>query len=126
MPLIKGRSISLKMTIHDGISTNRPPLFDQTNFAFWKIRMRTHLMSLGVDVWDVVETRYVKLVVLASKDDKMEFSFNEKAMNAILNGLAEAYFVKVMHCDSTKFMWDMLISSYEGNEKVKDAKLQTH
>jgi hypothetical protein len=25
------------------------------NFSFWKIRMRTHLMSLGVDVWDVVE-----------------------------------------------------------------------
>jgi hypothetical protein len=23
-------------------------------------------------------------------------------------------------------MWDKLISSYEGNEKVKDAKLQTH
>ncbi len=23
-------------------------------------------------------------------------------------------------------MWEKLISSYEGNEKVKDAKLQTH
>jgi hypothetical protein len=47
-------------------------------------------------------------------------------MNAILSGLAKAKFVKVMHCDSTKFMWDKLISSYEGNEKVKDAKIQTH
>jgi hypothetical protein len=88
--------------------------------------MRTYLMSLGVDVWDVVETRYVKLVVLASKYDNMEFIFNEKAMNSILSGLTEAVFVKVMHCDSTKVMWDKLISSYEGNEKVKDAKLQTH
>jgi hypothetical protein len=33
--------------------------------------MRTHLMSLAVDVWDVVEMGYVKPVVLASKDDKM-------------------------------------------------------
>jgi hypothetical protein len=48
-----------------------------TNFALWKIRMRTHLMSLGADVWDV-ETRYVKPVVLASKDVKLEFRFNEK------------------------------------------------
>jgi hypothetical protein len=31
-------------------------------------------MALGDDVWDVVETRYIKLVVLASKDDKLEFS----------------------------------------------------
>ena len=74
--MIKGRFISLNMTIHEGISTNRAPLFDGTNLSFWKIRMRTYLMSLGVDVWDVVETRYVKHVVLASKDDKMEFIFN--------------------------------------------------
>ena len=30
-----------------------------------------------------------------------------------------------MHLDSVKEMWDKLINSYEGNEKVKDAKLQT-
>jgi hypothetical protein len=111
------------MTSHEGSSTNRVPLFDGTNFAFWKIRMRTYLMSLGVDVWDVVETGYVKPVVLASKDDKLEFIFNAKAMNSILSGLAEVEFVKVMHCDSTKVMWDKLINSYEGNEKVKEEKL---
>jgi hypothetical protein len=43
----------------------------------------------------------------------------------LLNGLAEAEFVKVMHLQTTIEMWDKLISSYEGNEKVKDAKLQT-
>jgi hypothetical protein len=63
--------------------------------------------------------------VLASKDDKLEFSFNAKGMNSILNGLVEANFVKVMHLQTVKEMWDKLISSYEGNEKVKDAKLQT-
>ena len=31
-----------------------------------------------------------------------------------------------MHLESTKETWDKLISSYEGNEKVKDAKLQTY
>jgi hypothetical protein len=78
------------MTSHEGSSSNRAPLFDGTSFAFWKISMRTYLMSFGVDVWDVIETGYVKPVVLASKDDKLEFIFNEKAMNAILSGLAEA------------------------------------
>jgi hypothetical protein len=46
-------------------------------------------MDLGADVWDVVETGYVNPVVLASKDDNLEFIFNAKAMNAILSGLAE-------------------------------------
>ena len=59
-------------------------------------------MSVGVDVWDVVYTGYVKPVVLASRDDNLEFSFNSKEMNVILSGLAEAEFVKVMHIESAK------------------------
>jgi hypothetical protein len=75
-----------------------------TNFSFWKVRMKTYIMDLGEDVWDVVDTGYVKLVLLANKDDKLEFSFNAKAMNAILSGLAEAEFVKVMHLGTAKEM----------------------
>jgi hypothetical protein len=114
------------MKIHEGTSASKPPLFDGTNFSFWKVRMRTYLMALGVDVWDVVETRYIKPVVLDSKDDKLEFIFNDKGLNVILNGLAEVEFVKVMHLQISKEMWDKLINNYEGNEKVKDAKLQTY
>jgi hypothetical protein len=44
------------MASHEGTSASNPPLFDGTNFVFWKVRMRTHLMALGADVWDVVET----------------------------------------------------------------------
>ena len=47
-------------------------------------------------------------------------------MNAILNGLAEAEFVKVMHLQTAKEMWDKHMNSYEGNEKVNDVKLQTY
>jgi hypothetical protein len=114
------------MSSHEGNSTNKTPLFNGTNFAFWKVRMRTYIMALGEDVWDVVDTGYVKPVVLANKDDELEFSFNAKAMNAILSGLAELEFVKVMHLGTAKEMWDKLISSYEYNGKVKDTKLQIY
>ena len=85
--------------------------------------MRTCIMSLGVDVWDLVDIAYVKRVVLASRDDKLEFSFNAKAMNSILSGLVDVDFVKVMNLEYEKEMRDKLVSSYEGDEKVKDAKL---
>ena len=114
------------MTSYEWNSSKKVPLFYGTNFSFWKVIMRTYIMSLGADVWDVVETGYVNIVLLASRADKMEFSFNAKEMNAIMSGLAEAEFVKVMYLESAKEMWDKLISSYEGNEKVKDAKLQTY
>jgi hypothetical protein len=74
----------------------------------------------------VVETGYVKTIVLACKDDKIEFIFNAKAMNAIVSGLTEEKIVKVMHLEYAKEMWGKLISSYEGNEMVMDAKLQTY
>jgi hypothetical protein len=43
------------MTSHEGTSATKPPLFDGTIFSFWKVRMRTYLMALGADVWNVVE-----------------------------------------------------------------------
>ena len=46
-------------------------------------------------------------------------------MNAILSGLAKIVFVKVMHCETVKEIWDKLNNIYEGDDKVKGAKLQT-
>ena len=59
------------MTSHGGTSTNKAPMFNGTNFSFWKARIRTYIMDLGSNVRDVIETGYVNLVVLANKDDKL-------------------------------------------------------
>jgi uncharacterized lipoprotein YehR (DUF1307 family) len=45
---------------------------------------------------------------------------------SIQGGLAETKFVKVMQLESTKEIWDKLVNNYEGDEKVKLAKLQAH
>ena len=37
------------MDQQEGLSSNRYPLFDGTNYAFWSIRMRSYLMALGLD-----------------------------------------------------------------------------
>ena len=46
-------------------------------------------------------------------------------MNVILSGLVESELVEVMHLQTTKDMWEKLVNSYEGNEKVRRAKMQT-
>ena len=51
---------------------------------------------------------------------------NSKEMNTILSGLTETVFVKVMHCETTKEIWDKLRNIYEGDDKIKGAKLQTY
>ena len=47
-------------------------------------------------------------------------------MNAILCGLTKTLFVKVMHCEIAKEIWDKINNIYEGDDKVKGAKLQTY
>ena len=47
-------------------------------------------------------------------------------MCAILGGITKADFVKVRHCTSAKDIWDKLHTIYEGDDKVKRAKLQPH
>ena len=44
-------------------------------------------------------------------------------MNAILNGLCEVDFIKVMHKDTAQEMWDTLENIHEGYKKVKTEKI---
>ena len=54
-----------------------------------------------------------------------QFGYNAKVVNAILARLARIVFAKVMHCKTTKEIYDKLHTIYEGDTKVKRDKLQT-
>ena len=114
------------MASKEGCSTNKAPFLTGENYAFWKIRMRTYIMSLGIEVWAAVELGYAPKATNTEKETKPDFVANVKAMNAILNGLCEAEFIKVMHKDTTKEIWDTLENIHEGDKKVKTAKLQVY
>jgi hypothetical protein len=51
---------------------------------------------------------------------------NYKSINALSNGLSDMVFTKVSHCKFAKEIWDKLRNIYEGDSKVKVAKLQTY
>jgi len=36
----------------------RPPIFDGSNFVYWKIRTTVYIQSLGMDVWGIMEGGY--------------------------------------------------------------------
>ena len=42
----------------EGLPTNIPPLFTRENYAYWSVRMKFHLMSLGWKVWAATEKEY--------------------------------------------------------------------
>ena len=39
-------------------SSTKPPLFNGKKIAFWKIRMKTYLMSLNMEIWYIVVDGY--------------------------------------------------------------------
>ncbi len=56
-------------------------------------------------------------------DERKAYIANAKAMNSITSGITDSEFTKSMHCTSTKEMWEKLVSLYDGDSKVKKAKL---
>jgi hypothetical protein len=59
------------------------------------------------------------------KDGKKLNKNNSKDKGTILSSLDDSIFVKVMHCKTTKDIWDKLQNIYEGDTKFKGAKSQT-
>ncbi|XP_059067942.1 uncharacterized protein LOC131858669 [Cryptomeria japonica] len=87
--------------------------------------MQRHITSLGYDVWAAVETAYTFATSPKTSDKKKAYECDAKASNAICCGLSNDVLVKVMDCKNAKAIWDKLSSIYKGDDKVKEAKLQT-
>eukprot|EP00253_Pinus_taeda_P030453 PITA_30453 len=104
----------------------RPPVFDGNNFTHWKIRTTAYLQSLGAEVWGIVEGGY-KFPSATPTDpaEKKQYELNAKAVTVLLSSLTQSEFMKIMHFKSAKEIWDKIVTSYEGDDQVKRAKLQT-
>ncbi|VFQ69859.1 unnamed protein product, partial [Cuscuta campestris] len=48
-------SRNLYTGIGEGQSTTRPPLFDGTNYTYWKERMRIYIRSTNFQLWLVIK-----------------------------------------------------------------------
>ena len=71
--------------------------------------MEAYLMSLGVDVWNSVLVEYVvPLTPLIDLDRRKNYVNNAKAKNVILFDLNQLELMNVMHCHSTKWVWEKL------------------
>jgi len=78
------------MERYEGGYTNRVPIFNGIDYVFWKVRMKTYIQSLGVDVWDVVEEDCQNPPTMITKyHHNMEFTCNAKAMNPLLVSLTK-------------------------------------
>ena len=88
-----------------------PPLFDGTNYAYWKVCMRAFLQSLNEKVWLGVEVGWTKPTnPLASWDDtKIKVAnFNSRVLNALFSAVTNEEFKKISSTETAKEVWTIL------------------
>ena len=75
-----------------------PPLFDGTNYAYRKIRMRAFLQFLDEKVWQIVEIGWIKPKKATVNWDEAKIkaaNFNSRALNALFSVVTNEEFKKI-------------------------------
>ena len=88
-----------------------PPLFDGTNYAYWKVCIRVFLQSSDEKVWQAVEIGWTKPTeVLADWDDaKIKASnFNSRSLNALFSVVTNEEFKKISSTETAMEAWTIL------------------
>ena len=74
------------------------PLFDGTNYAYRKVRMRAFLQSLDEKVWQIVEIGWIKPKEASADWDEAKIkaaNFNCRALNALFSVVTNEEFKKI-------------------------------
>ena len=117
------------MALHgfkEGFSIVRPPLINELDYTYWKTRMRVFLISMNLDLWNIVENSFQlpsKPMNEWSDLEKKYFSLNAKAMNALFCALDKNEFNRVSLCETAFDIWRTLEIMHEGTSRVKDSKV---
>ena len=82
-----------------------PPLFNGTNYAYWKVHMRAFFQFLDEKVWRAVERGWTKPIeVLANWDDAKikAINFNNKELNALFSAITNEEFKMISSTETAK------------------------
>ena len=94
-----------------GQSVIIPPLFDDTNYAYWKVRMRAFLQCLDEKVWQAVEIDWTKPKDVPTDWDEAKIkakNFNSRALNALFSAVTNEEFKKISFTKTAKEAWTIL------------------
>ena len=104
-----------------------PPLFDGTNYAYWKVCMRAFLQFLDEKVWQAVEIGWTKPTEAPIDQDDAKIkaaNFNSRALNVLFSAVTNEEFKKISFTETAKEAWTILQTTYEGTKAFKNSKLQ--
>ena len=88
-----------------------PHLFNGTNYAYWKVRMRAFLQFLDEKVWLAVEIGWTKPKEAPADWDEAKIkaaNFNSRELNALFSAVTNEEFKKISSTEIAKEAWTIL------------------
>ncbi|GKC82803.1 hypothetical protein Tco_1138520 [Tanacetum coccineum] len=121
----------------EGQSMQRPSLFESDSFIYWKNRFKTYVKSKDLDLWHVItngdfqafqqnpETKLDEVIPFEKQSDdlKNRLAKNNEAKMVIYNALPRKEYERICMCNTTKEIWKTLLITHQGNNQVKDNKI---
>ena len=108
------------------VAAVRPPLLDDKNYAYWKIRVKAYIKAIDerscksvVTGWTpptitTDEVTTVKSEETWTKEENSLATTNFKSLNAIFASVDSTQFKLISACESAKDAWTILQTAYEG------------
>jgi hypothetical protein len=101
------------------------PKLDDFNFPYWKSSMRSHLKSVCVELWDIVENSYtLSGEKYLTPVEKVECQLNSTALDKIRQSLKRGVYDQVASIESAKELWEKLSIMFEGTSAMQKSKYE--
>ncbi|GJS18248.1 hypothetical protein Tco_0412720 [Tanacetum coccineum] len=118
-------------------SMQRPPLFKDNYFIYWKNHFETYMKSKVIDLWHIIVYGDYKPTIKNKDTGKEEvipyekyeeshkkmISKNDEAKMVLYNALPKKEYERIFMCKTAKDVWNSLIITHQGNKQVKDNKI---
>ena len=100
------------------------PVFNGTEYPYWKNKMRMHLEAIDVDLWYVVKNGVPKTGEGVTPADVKKFiQLDSTAKNIICGHLTKGQYGRVSALETSKLVWDWLSKVNEGVSTQRDSMI---
>jgi hypothetical protein len=108
------------MAEEDKFHVEKPSIFDENNYDYWKKRMEIHFKALRRNLWRILMEGYVILDPKnkTNDDDKNE-QLNDQALSVLYNALALSESNRVKGLEKANEIWEKFMEIYEGTSTMK-------
>ncbi|KAK5843075.1 hypothetical protein PVK06_005506 [Gossypium arboreum] len=116
-------------------STMRPPLFNGSNYSYWRTIMKLFIQANDYEVWRIITNglfipmKRVKGVFVLKEDSEWDnndiknIQLNTEAMHTLFCALGANEYNRVSLCSNTKEIWEKLEVTHEGTSRVKESNI---